>query len=430
MTSGGGLTTIDLTTRTEYVDGAIRTRRTTLLGLLAATPVVTIVSNIAGLAPGVTIAAAAGCVTVAFGLRLVGPGSGRRAAVRLGVHEDQVMFGAETGGDASTDIVYPLSDLRRFELSTAVAAVTLVTPASGDLRVAGIRYVTLDFADGRTFHVALLESDPVAREIMRRLRAAAPTKNPSSTRAERRRASKPKPAPAPSAPAPSGPAHSAGSAPGAGASAPSTSGRTSPAGDAPRPAGTDEPRRDRSEDRPYTERKAASAAADVRLWDAARQVHRRVLSDYARYELEPAMFLRYPGVTDVTRDAVMDFHDALAEAQALATDEYPGDAEFAGHYRDLVEVLRRAWVKCERDGKAAGTSYLPAADSSDLDTAAKLLRHAEGTEHDSEKVAYLRKVQQIIGGLDARGRIHLPMPVVASIERQVRRALESGRPSS
>src|SRR5690606_3596978 len=146
--------------------------------------------------------------------------------------------------------------------------------------------------------------------------------------------------------------------------------------------------------------------------------------------LDPILFLRYPGVTDITRDPVMDFHTALAEAQALATDRYPGDAGYAGRYRAAVDTLRRTWIRCERDGKATGTGYLDENDRSDLDTAAKLYNHAQATDHADEKASYLRKAQRIIVDLEARGRVHLPRPVVGAIEAQVRLALEPGTAAS
>jgi hypothetical protein len=235
-----------------------------------------------------------------------------------------------------------------------------------------MRYLQLIFRDDTVYNVAILEADPVAGEIMQRLVRAVPTQ-PRARQQIR----------------------------------PPTAVDAEPVRNAP----------------------SESPAADVRLWEAARAVHQRVLSEYGAYELDPALFLRYPGVTDITRDSVMDFHTALEEARALATETYPDDAGFAGRYRTAADTLRRQWTRCERDGKATGTSYLASEDRSDLDTAAKLYSHAQAADQPGEKASYLHKVQQIVVDLDGRGRVHLPRPVVAAIESQVRLALESGRRS-
>ncbi|MEE2058252.1 hypothetical protein [Rhodococcus artemisiae] len=368
-----------LITRTEYADGPALIRK--LLGvtfLLAPIPLLLVLALV-GVPSTVIVVVVGASVTCALAMRSFGSLAQQRAAVRLGVVDEQILIGTED----TADDVRPLSELTDVALSKEQSPTTRIAPDERDLRVRGVRSLQLTFRDGAVYVVALLETDPVAIEIMQRLRRAVPARPrtyPQMKPAGHRTA-------------------------------------TEPAREAA------EPQASRS---PEPVETSASPAADVRLWEAARVVHNRVLSEYGAYELDPALYLRYPGVTDITREAVMDFHTALEEAQALATDTYPGDAAFAGRYRTAVDALRRRWARCERDGKAAGTGYLPSEDGSDLDTAAKLYNHARSTDNAEEKASYLRKVQQIIQDLDGRGRVHLPQPVVSAIETQVRLALGPG----
>lgn len=357
-----------LVTRTEYPDAMTRTRRSVCAALLVSALPALFGMVIGGASPQLVTVIVGGLVTGALGWGFVGARFDRRAAVRLGLVDGQILMGTEATGDT----VRPLADLTDVGLSAQPADETRVDPAHRDLRVQGVRYLQLTFRDGDSCHVALVDNDPVAAEIVRRLKRAVPEKPAGGGKPQPVREEKPDPA----------------------------------------SVSTNDP--------------SASPAADVRLWEAARDVHRRVLGEYGAYELDPALYLRYPGVTDITRDHVMDFHTALAEAQALATDAYPDDAAFAGRYRKAADTLRRQWARCERDGKATGTSYLADDDRADLDTAAKLYNHAQATDQTGEKTAYLRKVQAIIVDLDGRGRVHLPRPVVAAIESQVRLALEPG----
>lgn len=368
-----------LVARTEYADAEVGIRKiTSLVLLLGSLPLLPILVA-TGVAPQIVMLVVGGSVTGSFVMRFVGPLAQRRAAVRLGLVDGQILIGTEDTKDA----VRPLDQLTDVALSRDQASETRIAPAQRDLRIKGVRYLQLTFRDDTSYRVALLETDPVANEIMRRLRRAVPEQ-------------------------------------------PRTYKERKPAGHRSASSPTSAAVRENPVSAPVTDGPSASPAADVRLWEAARVVHQRVLSEYGAYELDPALYLRYPGVTDITREPVMDFHTALQEAQALATDAYPGDAMFAGSYRMAVDTLRRQWTRCERDGKATGTSYLTSEDRSDLDTAAKLYSHAQATDQPGEKTSYLRKVQQIVVDLDGRGRVHLPRPVVAAIESQVRLALAPG----
>lgn len=391
-----------LITRTEFLTAPAQVRRTLGTILLVGAAPLLVVLTFAGSAPGIVASVVGAALTGSLALAVTGPPTTRRAAVRLGLVDEQILIGTDHAGAAdSADFVRPLSELTGLEQPRTPAPETHIDPARKDLRIHGHRYLRMTFADGVVYLVAVPESDPVAAEIIRRFRAALP-----GVPAE-------EPAAKPSA-ATAGPG-----APGK---------RVKQRSDGT--AETHGPNSGQPADDRWHTAPSSSPAADIRLWEAARTTHRRVLSEYGAYELDPTLFLRYPGVTDITRDPVMDFHTALAEAQALATDEYPDDAGYAGRYRAAVDTLRRTWIRCERDGKATGTGYLHDNDRSDLDTATKLYNHAQATDHADEKASYLRKAQRIIVDLEARGRVHLPRPVVAAIEAQVRLALEPGTAAS
>jgi hypothetical protein len=371
-----------LVSRTEYLNAEARIRKVvSSLLLFAALPLLVILVA-SGVAPQLVVLVVGGSLTssVAFSLAMRMSG---RAAVRLALVDGQILIGTEDG----KDVVRALAELSDVALSAKPSPETRVVPAERDLRVKGARYLQLTFCDDVSYHVAVLETDPVAAEIIRRLERAIPEK-PRKYKQMR------------------------------------------PAGQRGAPVEPGAKPQEKPQSEPAQAGPSGSPAADVRLWEAARVVHRRVLSEYGAYELDPSLYLRYPGVTDVTREPVMDFHTALEEAQALATDSYPRDSEFAGRYRKAVDILWRQWARCERDGKATGTSYLADDDRADLDTAVKLYNHAQATDQPGERTSYLRKVQQIVVDLDGRGRVHLPRPVVAAIESQVRLALEPGRGSS
>ncbi|WP_345494734.1 hypothetical protein [Nocardia callitridis] len=384
-----------LVTRTEYVTGTARMRQVIGTALLLGALPLLVVLALLGVTPDIVVAIVGAAVTGSLGLTVFG--ASVRPTVRLGLADEQVIIGIDAAHAAdSSDVVRPLTELVGVELSSEAASETHVAPEYRDLRVEGCRFLRLTFVDGGPYQVAVHESDPVAEEIIRRLRKAQPQDAVEESADD-------------ISPTPSNVA------------APT-------ADDAAAAEKTSADRRDAEQptDQRWHTTPSASPAADIRLWEASRTTHRRVLSEYGAYELDPTLFLRYPGVTDITRDPVMDFHTALAEAQALATDTYPEDAAYAGRYRAAVDTLRRTWIRCERDGKATGTNYLDQNDRCDLDTAAKLYNHAQATDHAAEKTSYLRKAQQIVVDLEARGRVHLPRPVVAAIEAQVRLALEPG----
>ncbi|GGF43928.1 hypothetical protein [Williamsia phyllosphaerae] len=94
---------------------------------------------------------------------------------------------------------------------------------------------------------------------------------------------------------------------------------------------------------------AGTDDAAERLWEAATRMHDAVMSEYAPYELDTDLALRSPTVTDVTRPAVARFQEAMDAAEALRTDRFPDDRDYADRYQRSVFALREAWQRCLTD---------------------------------------------------------------------------------
>ena len=390
---------IAVTARTEYLD---RTHRALLFAQLVLTglAVATLVTlNILGTEPVVSTAVVGGLI----GVGLLAGAAGRyrrRHAVLVTVDSDTVYFGNEHHHLVSR----PLSELAAVDFRPiATTTSTMSTDRARDLRVAGHPVLRLIFvrapeesADGipagwvrpaqpveEVWDVALDPADPVAAEIVSRLGAVVP-RGGSAAPADPWRAEPSDPTPADGAP--------------------------SPDSDGPRIGD------------------AGSDAAAIRLWEDSVRRHDAVLIAYGRYELDTESLLRFPAVTDVTRDEVQTFHDALDDANALRSDEYPADRARAEAYQTAVRGLRRAWVACESAGRAAGTGYLDAPTRKDLGTALKLYRHAEASPVAAEQATYYGRVRDIVTTLTEQAQIHPPRTVIDELNSVTRRALAGGTP--
>ena len=359
-----------------------------VLGLIAL-----VVLNIAGVSGMVTAGVAAGLVAVSLASAAVGR-LGERGAVLLAVDSDSVYLGDEDRNLVS----YPLATLSSVSLSGPADTTTAPHGDVRDLRVRGRKYLTLGFdpvphagaqPGGReNWKIAVVDSDPAAAEVIDRLRRQVPERTlPRSKPAAKAKA---------------------------GAAATKTAVETDrdaeptapPAGPRIADAGTDD--------------------AAQRLWEEATRRHDTILGEYAAYELDPAMVLRYPAVTDVTVESTQTFHLALDEAMALRTDTYPGSRSRADAYQQAVARLRRAWIACEAHGKKVGVGYLEPGDQDDLDTALKLYRHAASSVTPAEQATYFGRVHDIVTSMTERGGLHPPQAAVAELKAVTRRAIEAG----
>lgn len=176
------------------------------------------------------------------------------------------------------------------------------------------------------------------------------------------------------------------------------------------------PRAERARPRP------APAPSGRALWDRATGRHDTVLGEYAAYELDPEMLLRFPAMWDFSSPKVIAFHDALEHAGALRTDEYPGD-ESAAEYADAVTDLRTSWYAADRYARSTGSDGLADEDVRDLDRGLKLYRHASSSVA-AERAAYLNQVVSTVDKLVDRGVIPAPPRFRAELEAEARKAIE------
>lgn len=358
---------VAVTARTEYLTGRHRAAAIASAVVLLAGLVALVGFNYAGAPDVLTAAIVAICVGAALG----GIAYGRLrtpGAVLITVDDDTVFLGHEEHGIVS----YPLSSLSTVGRS-GPAGTTSATVDGRHLTVRGQDYLELTFATdtGRdSWQVAIVKSDPAAGEILRRLRAMLPDAEGSAE-------------PDPAAEA-------------------RTGARIAD-------AGTDE--------------------AAKRLWEEAARRHADILGSYGAYELDPAMLLRYPAITDVTVETTQNFHVALDDAAALRTDDYPGNRGLADAYQQAVIALRRAWIACESHGKKAGTGYLEPVDRTELATALKLYNHATSSSTPAEQAAYYGRVREIVTKLVDRGVLHPPKVQLAQLESVTRQAIQSAAPS-
>jgi hypothetical protein len=303
-------------------------------------------------------------------------------AVTITVDDEMVHFGNELAIHS-----FPLADLLSVKQSTELSSDTSMARSSrsDQFRVQGCRYLQLRFSDDpdREWQVATIESDPAAAEVVSRLRAQQPKKRKVSV------------------------------------------GRV--VGDLVKPAQAEpdyeptQPQPDRQAPRIAN---AGSAEAAERLWQAAVRQHEAVLIDYAQYELEPELLLRFPAVTDVSVDTVARFHTALSRAQDLRTERFPVDVDRADEYQQAVMAARKAWVDCEKYGRAVGSGLLDVTDQRELTTALSLLenaRHAQG----AQQADYLDRIHHIVTDLADRGSLHPQQQAIDEIEAGRRRALEA-----
>ncbi|OHV05295.1 hypothetical protein [Mycobacterium talmoniae] len=356
---------VAVTARTEYLTRRHRAAARTGAAVLSAGLIALVGLNVAGASGFVIAAIVAALVTVSLGVVAYGR-LGDRGAVLVTVDAETVYFGTEDHEIVS----YPLASLTAARRGGPAEA----TSTTGrHLTVRGQKYLKLTFATDTgsdEWWVAIIESDPAAAEVLDRLQATLP---------EPYAAAGPKPVAEPTASA------------------------------TPRIAD------------------AGTEDAAKRLWEEAVRRHDDILGAYSVYELDPAMLLRYPAITDVTVEQTQTFHVALEDAQALRTEVYPANQGLADAYQQAVVTLRRAWIGCESHGKKVGTTYLDTADQDDLDTALKLYNHAAASTTPAEQATYYGRVREIVSRLADRGAIHPPKVQLAQLEGVTRRAIESAR---
>lgn len=369
--------TVALTARTEYLTPAARLALRAAPVCAVAAPLALVILRVAGVSGIVTAAVTLILLGAALGLSAAGRVLGRRAVV-LGVDDDSVFVGSESHGIVG----YALSDVRQVSPATRVAESSDMT--GRDLRIAGHDAVEITFASASgdptsdVWRVPVTENDTASKLVVARLRGRAPFRAAWVVGDDR--------------------------------------------------AASSATRQDESARRPDGPRvsDAGSDEAAERLWEDATRRHDKILQGYGVYEMQPEVMMRFPAVTDITRDEVQSFHQALDEATALRTDRYPGTRARADAYQQAVNALRSAWIRCETTGRAAGTDFLDPAAKDDLDTARKLYAHAQSSAIPTEQATYYGRVRDIVTALTDRGALRPPEPAIAEIVAATRRAIEAG----
>lgn len=79
-----------------------------------------------------------------------------------------------------------------------------------------------------------------------------------------------------------------------------------------------------------------------RHWQSAVRCLAVTAGQFAAYECDPVAVLRHPELADVTRPATARFIHAFTEANALATDEYPG-VKHAERFIPAAQRAQRSW---------------------------------------------------------------------------------------
>ncbi|OUC77403.1 hypothetical protein [Gordonia lacunae] len=413
---------VPVTCRTEFLTGRHHRSATAAWILMLAAMVALVALNVAGV-DGLVISAVVGGAIVASLLGAAYGRLGERGAVLVTVDEDTVYFGNED----RTLVSYPLDSLVTVSVGgPADATSDMSGERARHLTVLGQKYLKLTFAtqngkpvpaeqeqaprdreDGTDaasetdfWRVAVVEGDPAVAEILARLRRHAPERVATTKRTGAAKAGAMKTG------------ASSGRQP-----------RTEPDAASTEPVDLTRP--------PSGGPRIADAGSDEaaqRLWEEAARRHDEVLGAYGTYELDPAMLLRYPAVTDVTVEQTQTFHLALDEAMALRTDDYPGNRSRADAYQQSVARLRRAWIACEKNGRRVGASYLEQTDQDDLDRALKLYNHAAASSTPAEQATYFGRVRDIVTTMTDRGVLHPPEAAVAELQAVTRRALEAGTP--
>jgi hypothetical protein len=170
---------------------------------------------------------------------------------------------------------------------------------------------------------------------------------------------------------------------------------------------------------PLPGRRAAPPRSDV-AWAQARSRFDRFSAEYAAYECDPISVLGLPALADVTVPSTGRFVEALAEAQALATDVFPGpDAHVTG-FVAAVERADRAWQAARAAAERIRLSGRSPTERGTVERVIKLLTTARDSDSDAERLAAYSRARSELAKLDRAGVVHVPRPAQAALDRAAR----------
>jgi hypothetical protein len=157
-------------------------------------------------------------------------------------------------------------------------------------------------------------------------------------------------------------------------------------------------------------------------WRDAGERFDRLRGDYAAYECDPIQVLRLPALADVTVTSTARFVDAVAEAQALQTDEHPGEP-VAARFATAVEHAEQAWLAARDAAGRIRLSTLDPAERAGVERVVKLLTTARDTDSGHERAIAYTRARAAQARLARVGAVHLPLPAQAALDEAARGAL-------
>ncbi len=172
---------------------------------------------------------------------------------------------------------------------------------------------------------------------------------------------------------------------------------------------------------PLPGRPAAPPRPD-RVWSHARARFHTLRGEYAAYECDAMEVLRLPALADVSVPSTGRFVDAFAEAQALETDAFPGDAH-ATQFTSAVDRAERAWRAARDAAERIRLTGLSPTERGTVERVIKLLTTARDTDSDAERITAYARARSELAKLDRAGVVHVPLPARSALDVAARGAL-------
>lgn len=161
--------------------------------------------------------------------------------------------------------------------------------------------------------------------------------------------------------------------------------------------------------------------ANTNAWNKLFAQHDELVNQWAEYELNMEMLIKYPVLTDVSHPKVQRLHKAIQEASLTRPDKadrnvFPVD----GAYGKAVVELSGALTSAVNEAKKVAWSNFTTAERRRLQTAIQMLKMAQdaGASPHERQAAY-KRVQIELDGL-----VVVPDKPMEVIEAAIRKAIE------
>ncbi|MEQ3554788.1 hypothetical protein WIS52_30360 [Pseudonocardia nematodicida] len=154
-------------------------------------------------------------------------------------------------------------------------------------------------------------------------------------------------------------------------------------------------------------------------WRRARSDFAQVRAAYAAHEIDPSEVLRRPALSDVSVPSTARFVDAFAAAQALDTDDFPGEHTATSYVR-AAEQARRSWEAATEAADRIRLAGFSPEERRTVERVLKLLTTARDSDSEPERLAAYSRARTELSRLDRAGVIHLPRPARAELDARAR----------